>query len=244
MKQSKHWLRRKELENNFKALLDDGASLDDLTGYEAAKCLGVDPGGEFYRKFNEWKEAEKAKEAGGSIVVPGEVLQAFREQIDAFQEQAEAAFIDACRNLAGEIEARARQEVSSAQQRAARSDNEVGGLIDRLCETERARDVAEQTVAELTTRLDAADAEIINLKAKLVAKDDLLDQLMAKISLAENTARLEPAPAEAEPSRPAQADVQEQGREGNADPNQQLPLADPVSSRAAPSGEEADDGQA
>lgn len=244
MKKSKDWVRETDLHKLFQALLDDGASLDHLTGYEAAKHLGVDPGGEFYRKFNRWKDAEKAKEAGEPIIVPGETLQAFRAQLDAFQEQVEGAFVDACRTFAVESEGRARQEVKAAQQEAARDKNEVGELIDRLCETEDDRDAAKQEAAELAKRVERAETEVVDLKAKLAASEHLLEQLMARIPLPNGAAQSEPASAEAELNLSPQADATAPVRVDPADSDELFPLADQVTGSAAPQSTEADDEQA
>lgn len=193
MKKKKDWVSTEDLYSMFDSLVGPGAQLDDLNGYSAATSLGLPANGRLYTAFGHWKSARKATAENATFPLPTELVTDFRQQLEAIQGQILTSFSDTCKAVGAEIQTRSRREVVAAEEALERQKNEVGHLVDQLCEVEQQRDEYKENVAKLSAQLGRAEKDRTKLQSRLEEAERFLQQLLARIPL---TAEAEAPPAD------------------------------------------------
>ncbi len=82
--------------------------------------------------------------------------------------------IEPCAQLSS---ARSRREVLAAEEALERQKNEVGHLVEQLCEAEQQRDEYKENVAKLSAQLGRAEKDRTKLQARLEETEHLLQRL-------------------------------------------------------------------
>lgn len=189
MKKKKDWVSDSTLYSLFDGLLEAGAKLDDLNGYSAATSLKVEANGRFYEVFRQWKNSRSALAGRADILLPTELVEGFKQQLETFHAQIVTAFIDTAKTVGAEIQTHCQREVVAAREATGLQYNENGHLVDLLREAEQQRDDLEGENLDLRERLDNAERERLKAQGQLEEKDRLIQQLLTIQSAAAGAAR-------------------------------------------------------
>lgn len=175
MKKSSDWVRQPDLDKMLDQLVEErGCTPAELIPYDAAKALGIEPSGEFYRKMRDWKQRRAAECDAPVMEVPPHVQAEFRETVDRFANDAMADFVRAVRLIGGDLNRSAMLRVADAERRAEDARAEVDGLLDHWTTAEAERDAARNRVAELEHALADTQRREEALIVRLEERDALL----------------------------------------------------------------------
>lgn len=154
MKKSSDWVRQPALDEKLDQLVDERCCAPaELIPYDAAKALGIEPSGEFYKKVRDWKQRRAAEHGMPMIEVPPHVQAEFRETVDRFAAEVMADFLCAVRSVSGDLDRVASLRVTDAERRADEAHAEVNGLLDHWTAAEAQRDAAQAKIVELEMAL-------------------------------------------------------------------------------------------
>lgn len=230
MKKSSEWVRQAALDKMLDQLVEErGCTPAELIAYDAAKALGIEPSGEFYKKFRDWKQRRVAERDAPVMEVPPHVQADFRETVDHFAGEAMTAFLRAVRVIGGDLNRTAMLRVADAERRAEDAQAEVNSLIDHWTEAEAKRDTATARVAELEQALEDAQRREDVLTARLEERDALLK--MVKLA-ASDSAALAPAVEDSRPPVNGTGDRDRQVSDGLVDVDP-VPADQPVADISA-----------
>lgn len=178
MKKSSDWVRQPGLDKMLDQLVEErGCTPTELIPYDAAKALGIEPSGEFYKKVRDWKQRRAAERDAPVIEVPPHVQAEFRETVDRFASEAMASFLRAVRTVGGDLDRVATLRITDAERRADEAQAEVNGLVDHWTAAEAERDAALTRVAELEQALADASRREDAFTVRLEERDALLKAL-------------------------------------------------------------------
>lgn len=156
MKKSKDWLRPNVVAGMMEGLVKSEQWKPDDCILDAARLLGVDPGGGFYKNVKLWLAAGAERDAPPAIEVPPVVRTAFQGLFDRFTTDGMNTLLSAFRDTINTIHRDASLRIATAEERLNRSEAEVRMLMDRWVEAEQERDAAQTQNDQLTAQLDDA----------------------------------------------------------------------------------------
>ena len=156
MKKSKDWLRPNVVAGMMEGLVKSGQWKPDDCILEAARLLGVNPGGGFYKNVKLWLAAGAERDAPPALEVPPVVRAAFQDLFDRFAADGMKTLLDAFRDTVNAIHRGASLRIATVEQDLDRSKAEVEMLTDRWIEVEKERDAARSEIDQLRAHLDDA----------------------------------------------------------------------------------------
>ena len=116
MKKRDEWLTQEAADKQFQRLIDEfNKAPGMLTGYEAAKLLGVEGNGSFYLKFRAWQGRQLASANGPVLEVPAEVVAQLRSSITEFGDTLLKAVVENIGSSTGIFSHNAELRVRDAQ---------------------------------------------------------------------------------------------------------------------------------
>jgi len=178
MKKSSEWVRQPGLDKKLDQLVEErGCTPAEVIAYDAAKALGIEPSGDFYKKVRDWKQRRAAEHDVPVMEVPPQVQAEFRETVDRFAAEAMSSFVRAVRGVGGDLNRVATLRIGDAERRADDAQAEVNGLLDHWTAAEAQRDAALARVTDLEKALaDARRREEVAV-VRLEERDALLKAL-------------------------------------------------------------------
>lgn len=193
MKKRDEWLTQEAADKQFHRLIDQfGKNPAMLTGYEAAKLLGVEANGPFYAKFKEWQASQLALANGPVLEVPAEVVAQFRSSITQFGDTLLKAVIENIGSSTGIFSHNAELRVRDALAKEATARRDSCQMLETLSRVEAERDEAIALCSKLKGDLDNAMARNAQLAADVKARDEFIrsirDDLIARPNATSDTA--------------------------------------------------------
>lgn len=178
MKKSSEWVRQPGLDKMLDQLVEErGCTPAELVPYDAAKALGIEPSGEFYKKVRDWKQRRAAERDEPIMEVPPHVQAEFRESLDRFTGEAMNNFLNALRMIGGDFNRNATLRIADAERRAGDAQAGENAMLDLWAATEAERDAALVKVAELNTALSDSRHREEVMTVRLQERDALLKAL-------------------------------------------------------------------
>jgi hypothetical protein len=175
MKKRDEWLTQEAADKQFQRLIDEfDKNPAMLTGYEAAKLLGVEANGPFYVKFRAWQGRQLALANGPVLEVPAEVVAQLRSSITEFGDTLLNAVVENIGSSTGIFSHNAELRVRDALAKEATARRDSDQMLDALSRVEAERDEAIALCGKLENHLQNAKVRNAELAADVRARDELI----------------------------------------------------------------------
>jgi hypothetical protein len=175
MKKRDEWLTQEAADKQFQRLIDEfNKTPGMLTGYEAAKLLGVEANGPFYAKFRVWQGRQLASASGPVLEVPAEVVAQLRSSITEFGDTLLKKVVENIGSSTGIVSHNAELRVRDAQAKEATARRDGDQLAELLSQVEAERDDALALCGKLEDDLQNSKARNAQLAADVRARDGLI----------------------------------------------------------------------
>jgi len=215
MKKRDEWLTQEAADKQFQRLVDEfNKNPSMLTGYEAAKLLGVEANGPFYAKFRVWQGREGASATGPFLEVPGEIVEQLRSLIGDSGDMLLKAVVGNMGSLTGVVSQNAELRVRDAQAKEATARRDGDQLAELLSRVEAERDNALSLTDKLKDACLIARDRISQLEAEVRARDAVIRSIRDDLIVAPSATSV---PANATPGGNVRVGTGQQARSGGVD---------------------------
>ncbi len=215
MKKRDEWLTQEAADKQFQRLSDEfDKNPAMLTGYEAAKLLGVEANGPFYAKFRVWQGRQAASASGPFLDVPAEVVERLRSLIGDSGDMLLKAVVGTIGSVTGVVSQDAELRVRDAQAKTATARRDGDQLAEALSQVEAERDDALSVVGKLKDACIIAKDRIAQLEAEVRARDAVIRSIRDDLFAAPSATSV---PANETPGGDVRADTGQPARSGEVE---------------------------
>ncbi len=232
MKKRDEWLTQEAADKQFQRLIDEfNKAPGMLTGYEAAKLLGVEGNGSFYLKFRAWQGRQLASANGPVLEVPAEVVAQLRSSITEFGDTLLKAVVENIGSSTGIFSHNAELRVRDAQAKETTARRDGDQLAELLSQVEAERDDAFALCGKLEDDLHNAKARNAQLAADVRARDQLIRSIRVDLIAGPSAASV---PAATTSGGDVRADSGERARSGDVETDAAASGVEPENVQDAP----------